>query len=59
MSLSFGGVRFGGGPQNENRASSLFDEFFRDRAECNFAPAGHSMRGDDDHVDVVMPCNPY
>jgi hypothetical protein len=38
--------------QDENRALCFFDDFFGDGAEGNSAPAGHAVRGDDDHICV-------
>src|SRR3984957_15899607 len=42
------------GAQKQNRAGRLLHYNLRDRPESEFAPAGHTVRGDDDHIGVVV-----
>lgn len=44
--------------QSHPRAADLLHDFSSYGAKRGSAPTGHAMRGDDDHVDVVMLCNP-
>lgn len=45
--------------EDQHRAAGLLPDFSSYGAKRDSAPTGHVVRGDDDHVDVVMLCNPH